>query len=186
MKLPLPKRIETLGSITQIAYVPKDFDAALRFWTERVGVGPFFCVEHVPVEETIYRGLPTRVDISLAVSQWGDVQIELIRQNDRAASIYRDWNSDTMHHIQVAVPDYAAAAKLCEERGFPLAMECRGAPGAPDFRVGFFDLGDCAPAGFLELAYFPDPGGWRAMVERIKCQVSSWDGQEPVRPFDKL
>lgn len=32
--------IKALGDIIQMAYLPEDFDAALRYWTETVGVGP--------------------------------------------------------------------------------------------------------------------------------------------------
>ena len=41
------QRIAQLGAVMQIAYVPADFDAALRFWIDIMGVGPFFVREHV-------------------------------------------------------------------------------------------------------------------------------------------
>jgi len=30
------------GAIRQIAFIVRDLDAALRYWTETLGVGPFF------------------------------------------------------------------------------------------------------------------------------------------------
>jgi len=39
--------IAKLGSIMQVAYVPADFESALKYWTETIGAGPFFSIEHV-------------------------------------------------------------------------------------------------------------------------------------------
>src|SRR5690606_23902147 len=39
--------ISRLGNVMQLAFVPRDFDAAVRFWTETMGVGPFFLNDHV-------------------------------------------------------------------------------------------------------------------------------------------
>jgi methylmalonyl-CoA/ethylmalonyl-CoA epimerase len=185
---PLSSRIAAIGPIVQLAYVPRDFDAAIRFWTQKLGVGPFYYLEHISaiLDQLTYRGAPVTVDYSQAVSQWGDVQIELINQHDQAPSIFRDWDSDSLHHIQVAVSDYDVAVEMCKEQGFELAMECRGAKGVPGLKVGYFELGPGSPAGFLELLYFPDPAANHTTIRRIEEQVRIWDGRDPLRRIDTL
>ena len=34
--------LTALGEVMQLAYVPADFDGALKFWIETMGAGPFF------------------------------------------------------------------------------------------------------------------------------------------------
>ncbi len=180
----LPGKLAAHGPIMQLAYVPRDFDATLDFWIRRMGVGPFFTWDHIEVDQLTYRGRPSKLDFSVALSYWGDIQIELIRQHDDAPSIYRDWNSDLLHHVQVAVPDYDAAMAACEAAGFPLAMEGRGLLGSPGLRFAYCDLGPGAPAGFVEFAHRPD--GAAGSLERLasmKDIVSGWDGSDPVRPL---
>jgi hypothetical protein len=106
---PLPPKLAALGPIMQIAYVPTDFDAAIDYWTQVLGVGPFFLWEHVAVDHLQYRGARSTPDFSVALSYWGDLQIELIRQDNDARSIYRDWNSNALHHVQIVAPDYDKA-----------------------------------------------------------------------------
>lgn len=36
-----------LGNVRQNGYVVRDMDAALRHWTEVLGVGPFYYIEQV-------------------------------------------------------------------------------------------------------------------------------------------
>ena len=39
--------IAALGEIMQLAFVPDDFDAAVKHWTQVMGVGPFFLMEGI-------------------------------------------------------------------------------------------------------------------------------------------
>ena len=44
------------GEVRKNGYVVRDIEAALRHWTERLGVGPFFYFERVPMENFRYHG----------------------------------------------------------------------------------------------------------------------------------
>jgi methylmalonyl-CoA/ethylmalonyl-CoA epimerase len=180
----LPRPLATLGPIMQLAFVPTDFNGAIDYWTKVMGVGPFFLWEHIDVDRLTYRGEEVKLDFSVALAQWGDVQIELIRQDNGAPSIYRDWNSDGLHHIQLAVEDYDEALATCERAGFGLAMDGKGLLGSPDLKFAYCDLGRFGPAGFIEFAYRP-PGGGAALerMARMKDAARDWDGRDPVRPL---
>ena len=180
--LAVPPKLAALGPIMQLAFVPTDFEAAIGYWTKVMGVGPFFLWEHIAVDELRCRGEVVSVDFSVALAQWGDIQIELIRQDDAGSSIYRDWNSDALHHIQLAVDDYDEALAACERAGFPLAMAGQGLVGSKDLRFAYCDLGRFGPAGFVEFAYRP-PGAAGALerISRMKEAARNWDGGDPVR-----
>ena len=182
--LAVPRKLAGLGPIMQLAFVPTDFPAAIDYWTREMGVGPFFLWEHIAVDELRYRADVVSLDFSVALAQWGDVQIELIRQDNAAPSIYRDWNSNALHHIQLAVDDYDAAVATCEAAGFGVAMEGRGLLGAKDLRFAYCDLGAYGPAGFVEFAYRP-PGASPALerMNRMKAAARDWDGSDPIRPL---
>jgi hypothetical protein len=180
--VPLPPKLARLGPMMQIAYVPTDFDAAITYWTRTLGVGPFFMWEHIQVDRLEYRGAPSTPDFSVALSYWGDMQIELIRQDNDAPSIYRDWNSNALHHVQIVAPDYDEAVAACEREGFAMAMEGKGLLGDPAFQFAYCDLGTYGPAGFIEFAR--RPVGDHALAERMKAMqdaVRAWDGTEAVR-----
>jgi len=72
--------ISRLGTIMQMAYVPEDMDGALRYWTETMGVGPFFKIANIQVDAARYKGEPASIDFSVYIAYWGDMQIELIEQ----------------------------------------------------------------------------------------------------------
>src|SRR6187455_139580 len=76
------------GPVMQLGFVVPDLDQAMEHWTGTVGVGPFFVLSHIQFAEVLYRGKPTDADISVAVAQWGEVQVELIQQFNESPSIY--------------------------------------------------------------------------------------------------
>ena len=54
--MPGPATLASLGDIMQLAYVPSDFDAALKHWTEVIGAGPFFLLPNMSLPGGRYRG----------------------------------------------------------------------------------------------------------------------------------
>ena len=79
------------GKVNQNGYVVRDIDAALKHWTEVMGVGPFYYVESVPIDYFSYKGVSQDLEISVALGNTGDLQIELIQQRNDAPSIYLDF-----------------------------------------------------------------------------------------------
>ena len=63
--------LTALGEIMQLAFVPADFDATLAFWTDTMGAGPFFAIDHVALEDLRYLGVPAQIDFSMVLGYWG-------------------------------------------------------------------------------------------------------------------
>ena len=40
---------QPLDTVRQVAYVVRDMEKALKYWTEYLKVGPFFMFEHCPL-----------------------------------------------------------------------------------------------------------------------------------------
>ena len=79
------------GPIMQNGFVVRDLEAAVHFWAETFGVGPFFAMRHIPFATCVYRGEPTDADLSVAIAYSGEHQIELVQQHNDAPSIYSEW-----------------------------------------------------------------------------------------------
>jgi methylmalonyl-CoA/ethylmalonyl-CoA epimerase len=172
--------IARLGTVMQMAYVPPDFDAALRHWTETMGVGPFFSLEHISLPNCRYEGQPSDIDFSIAIAYWGDMQVELVRQHNDAPSIYKRWRDegrDGLHHVCIVVDDMAHARKVCAAAGARVAQEGEVAGGG---EVIYVDAGG-GPGSLVELICLPQStlDGFAAMREA--CHA--WDGSDPLRPL---
>ncbi|GGB53411.1 VOC family protein [Blastomonas aquatica] len=178
-----PPSISAIGKPMQIAFVPDDFDAALIHWTQAMGVGPFFVMQNIVLEDGRFMGAPSDCKFTIALAQWGDVQIELIRQENDVPSIYRgDYRppSGAMHHVCVLTDDIAGARDAIEAGGGQVLVEGKvGANGAVIYA-------DCGPAGtrpnagaIIEVLQ-PASGseGFFAMVAEA---AKGWDGSDPVR-----
>jgi len=102
----------------QNAWVVDDLQAAMRRWTETCGVGPFFLLEHVAMQDVTYRGQPATIDCSIALAQAGRTQIELIEQHCDQPSVYRDLvprGQTRFHHVATFANDYDRELALVVE-----------------------------------------------------------------------
>ena len=63
---------QPLYTVRQLAYVVRDLDAALKYWTEVLKVGPFFRFDHCPLLDQKFYGKPSNTDVTLALGNSGD------------------------------------------------------------------------------------------------------------------
>lgn len=169
--------IAQLGDVMQLAFVPADFEAALDHWI-KVGAGPFFAMDHVKLEDVRYRGAPADIDFSMVIGYWGDLQVELIRQHNRAPSIYKAWRDEGregLHHVCILVDDMAAARSACRAAGAGVEQEGK-VPGGGE--VIYVDTGG-GPGTMVEILK-PSPGG-REFFAMMREAHRGWDGADPVR-----
>jgi methylmalonyl-CoA/ethylmalonyl-CoA epimerase len=169
--------IKALGDIIQMAYLPEDFDATLRYWTDTVGVGPFFLMENIRLSEMRYRGEPTDAVFSIAIGYWGDIQIELIRPENDAPSIYSgDYAvKDRLHHICIFVDSIADARRACAEAGAEILVEGKVGDSG---EVIYVDAGG-GPGHVIEL--LQPMTGSEGLFAMMRDAARDWDGSEPLR-----
>lgn len=170
--------VSRLGTVMQLAFVPGDIDAALRYWTGTMGVGPFFKLEHVQYESGKYRGEPADIDFTVYIAYWGDMQIELIEQHNDAPSIYSAWRRqgrEGLHHVCIKVEDMAKARAICAEVGATVMQELT-LPGGGE--AIYVDAGG-GPGSLIEMICFPPEAyGFFDTMREAACD---WDGTDPIR-----
>ena len=172
-----PNAITALGPVGQIAYLPADFDAAVTYWTEVMGVGPFYLLPNVALGDCRYRGQPSGAVFSIAIAYWGDVQIELIRAENDEPSIYTGEYAvrDRVHHICIFVDSIEDARRAAADAGAEVLVE--GTVGA-DGAVIYVDPGN-GPGHVIEL--LQNMTGAAEIFQMIKDAGKDWDGNEPLR-----
>ncbi|MCV7173428.1 VOC family protein [Mycobacterium manitobense] len=164
------------GPVRQFGYVVDDFDRALDGWLA-AGVGPWFVLRGLP-QAGLYRGEPCEVTLSIGMTNIGDMQIEVIQQEDDAPSVYSEFLASGRHGFhQLAwwVDDFDAALKAAADRGWPVVWS-----GGQDVGVRFaYVEPQAGPAAIYEITERSDAiVGLDAM---LRAATADWDGTDPVR-----
>jgi hypothetical protein len=162
----------------QVAYHVPDPVAAAERCARDYGWGPFFLLEHIPLQWSRYRGAAAEFDHSSAYGQAGEVMVELITQHNDGPSVLRDLyapDETGVHHVACFVDDLATALQTQRERGHAIALEARTGTGV-DFAM--VDL-SMTLGHMLEL-YEPGEDLRRFYAHVRKC-ADGWDGSRPVR-----
>lgn len=173
----IPGPLKKLGDVIQLAFFPSDFDAAIKYWIETIGVGPFFVINEVKLGDMKYKGTPSDATFTMAIGYWGDIQIELIKTDSTEPSLYYGDYAvrDRMHHVCVFVDDIEATRAACAEAGAEVIVEGKvGEDGA----VIYVDPGQ-GPGYVIE--YLQPMSGTEGLFQMMKDAARNWDGADPVR-----
>jgi hypothetical protein len=166
-----------LGSVSQIAYVVEDLDVALAYWVDVIKAGPFFLFEHATMENQRYRGAASNVDVTLAVGNSGDTQIELIYCENDAPSVYREFldaGRTGVHHVGLMPENYPAACETYRSLGYEAAFECSIA----GTNLVYFDTLETL-GHFTEL--WDRSASFVEFQRSVREAARDWDGSNPVR-----
>jgi catechol 2,3-dioxygenase-like lactoylglutathione lyase family enzyme len=167
------------GPVRQNGYVVRDIEKALHHWTSVLGVGPFFYFERAPITEFTYRGQSSPIDVSIALGNSGDLQIELIQQRNDAPSMYRDFlaaGREGLQHVAYWTNDFEADLARCLAAGFEVGQQ--GVAGGANGRFVYFDT-ETHPGTVVELS--DSSGAKGAFFKHIAELARDWDGSDPVR-----
>jgi hypothetical protein len=166
------------GPVRQNGYVVRDIEAALKHWTEVLGVGPFWYFERVPIQDFRYRGTPSPVEVSIALANSGELQIELIQQRNGAPSMYRDFlaaGSEGLQHVAYWTACFDRDLERALAAGFEIGQSgCIGDGG----RFVYFESAG-HPGTVVELS--ETSGAKGRFFERVREAAATWDGREPIR-----
>ena len=165
-----------IGKIVQLSYVTASFEAASAHWARAFGVGPFFVMDrpHRRLEQLIYRGAPCEAEFSVALSYWGDLQIEFILQHNDAPSPYLGAEDKGLHHIAALADDIDAAVAQGVAAGAEVILS--GTIGGRT-RFAYLDFG--RPSGVVEL--MPANPARQETEAYMQACVRDWNGRELLR-----
>lgn len=170
-------------AVIQIAYAVPDLRAAISWWIEDMGVGPWFVIDRIGREGTTYRGQPGSAEFAIAMAYSDKMMFELIQPLDDKPSMYkeaRERNGYGFHHVAKIRPNARQLAEACEAKGRSIVFHSP-TPGGGE--VFFIEGGEHAP-GYIELVEDNEPtrelfkAVWRASVD--------WKGDRPIRDFSEL
>jgi len=169
---------QPLYTVRQLAYVVKDIDAGLKYWTEIMKTGPFFLFEHCPLKNQVYRGSPSNADVTLALGNSGNLQIELIFQHNDEPSVYKEFldaERTGVHHFGLMPEDYKSTCQQYKALGHEAAFECT----VGNAELVYFDT--VATIGhYTEL--WDNHSVFKDLFIMVEDAAKNWDGKDPVRP----
>jgi hypothetical protein len=110
----------------QVAVVVPELEAAMKTYVEDYGIGPWHVYEFNPgnVSGMHEGGQPVERSWRLAIAMVGEVQWELIEPQDDD-SLYARFLAEHgpgVHHVGVAVPDYATTLAEMDARGHEVLL----------------------------------------------------------------
>jgi methylmalonyl-CoA/ethylmalonyl-CoA epimerase len=174
----VPKHTPRFGPIVQNAFVVRDLEIAVAHWSASVGVGPFYLLDHIQYGDVFFRGTPLTMDMSVAIAQWGDIQIELIQQHDTAASIYTEFlarHGEGLQHLGVMTQSLDEHL----ERLRPLGIKpVQWGATANGMRFAYIDT-DKQAGGMIEL--IESGPAVEAFFAKVRRAADDWDGSRPLR-----
>jgi hypothetical protein len=166
-----------LGPVRQVGYVVRDIEKAMQEWLS-IGVGPWFFTRKVPVENFQYMGRPADLDMTVALTHSGYIQVELIQQNNDAPSLYRDFletSGEGIQHVSHWVEDFDDKSRILMNLGYIIGHS--GNIG-PNGRFAYF-INEKLPGTILEIS---EVSGFKGeLFKEIANVCATWDGSNPIR-----
>jgi hypothetical protein len=165
------------GPIRQNAYIVKDLDVDIAQWV-RAGIGPWFVMRSLSQVGSHYRGMPTAPEVSIGLANSGELQLEVICQEDHSPSIYReflDGGNVGFHHVAFWTPTFDDAIADVEGAGWEVVHH-GNAGGVAMF--AYFDAGGFSST-VIEIMELNDATNW--MTKTVREAAADWDGSDPVR-----
>jgi len=165
-----------IARIDQMGFVVADIEAAAHHWSTVWGVGPFFVHDHVDNDRFTFRGNDTPVDLTLAFSYLGDVQIELILPHNDAPSVYTEFRkkmrSGLVHVAHFCDDLDAAAARFAN---LPVIQYSS----TPDGVETIYLETDAFGAPYLEFIKVKQVH--HDAMREMRELARRWDGADPLR-----
>jgi hypothetical protein len=166
------------GAVRQNGYVVRDLDHAIHRWLD-AGVGPWFTLRDAEQSATYFRGERSDPVLSIAWSNSGDLQIELIQAHGDRPSVYREFldaGHEGIHHVAFWAEDYDGVLARASKAGWTVVQS---GDGGGTTRFAYLDIG--VGGTIVEITELNDLTG--GMNERIRDAAANWDGTDPVRPL---
>jgi len=165
------------GPIMQNGYVVRDWRRAAEHWTQVLGAGPFFVMEHIAFTESLYRGRPSPIDVTVAIAYSGEHQIELVQQHNDAPSIYRDFlatSPEGLQHVGALVDDLDAiiAAQGWQDRVVQRAVTAAG------MRAAYVDT---VSHGGTMIELIEKNEAMLSAFGYMQRAAQEWTGERPIR-----
>ena len=167
------------GPVRQNGYVVRDIHAAMDHWINVMGVGPWFYIDRVKTDYFRHRGQDAAVEMSIALANAGDLQLELIQQRNDAPSMYKEFldaGHEGLQHVAFWSTSYQQLYDQSLARGLKVGHE--GQIGGEQGRFAYFDSA-AHPGSVIEISDISGNKG--RFFDHIRRIAADWDGADPIR-----
>ena len=171
-----------LGKVSQLAWVTRDIEASLAFFSEELGVGPWFVLPKAILPNVRHRGEPSDVELIVAFASSSGLEFEMMQQTNEAPSI---WTSlprgdvrEALHHNCIRTDDYEGSVRDAAQAGYAVVLDGRTSRGR------FAYVQRPGSDSYIELLEMSQSR--RAMYEFVRDAGQAWDGSDPVRTMPAL
>lgn len=171
------------GEVRQIGYVVRDIEAAMHFWSETLGIGPWFYAPKIVDDYFEYKGKPSPIERAVALANSGFMQMELVQQLNDAPSMYLDFlkaGHTGAQHFAYWTTTFDDDMKRLSAQGLKVGMGGQVGRGG---RYVYFET-EFHPGTVIELSEVSGPKG--RLFETIRKASENWDGSDPIREFPNL
>jgi len=162
----------------QMGMVVPDIDQAMQHWVDVCGIGPWFYADRLSLTTYRYEGRTyDPPDVSMALANSGDIQLELIQQRCAIPSMYLDFlatGSEGYHHWAAFPTNYEEVRDRASANGWVAVQEGESESGS---FVYFVEQSDRKTA--IELVAATPPR--QRVFEAVRAAAVDWDGSRPVR-----
>jgi 4-hydroxyphenylpyruvate dioxygenase-like putative hemolysin len=145
-----------------------------------LGIGPFFYFEDVKINGFEFRGRPSNPQLSIALANSGDLQLELIQQRNDAPSLYKEFldrHGEGLQHMSAWTETLEAEHQRILAAGFKVGQT--GVLGRN--RFVYYDTQADHPASVMEI--YDISNGVKDFFDQIRSAAATWDGSQPIRKF---
>jgi catechol 2,3-dioxygenase-like lactoylglutathione lyase family enzyme len=163
--------------VRQNAYLVNDLHQGIDRWL-RLGIGPWIVLRSFAQADSEYRGRATAPIVSIAFANSGELQIELIHQEDESPSIYKEFTDggrSGFHHIAFWSEDFDATMAAAANAGWPVVHHGTGGGIA---KFAYLDAGGFTST-VIEVMEYNETTKW--MTTMVREAAKDWDGRDPVR-----
>lgn len=171
------------GNPAQMGYVVRDIEASMDAWLAH-GVGPWFYFETVETDYFRHRGEDSPLQMSVALANSGDLQIELIQQRNDAPSLYREFldsGREGFQHVSFWTTDYDRLYDRAAGEGYTVGHE--GQIGGEQGRFAYLEKPATDLSGTLiEISDISGPKG--QFFTHVREVAADWDGSEAIRKLN--
>ncbi len=165
------------GPIRQNAYLVPDLRVAISQWLD-LGIGPWIVLPSFAQTDSEYRGRRTAPVVSIAFANSGDLQLELIQQEDESPSIYKEFTDAGrvgFHHVAFWSEDFDATIAAAQGAGWPVVHHGSGGGIA---KFAYLDAGGFTST-VIEVMELNQTTKW--MAKMVRDAAHDWDGSDPIR-----
>jgi len=131
-----------LAPFQQCAVVVADLDAAVRAWSQQLGIGPWtgYRLERPRLKQMRYHGEEVEFSLRHALAWQGELQFELVQPLE-GPSIFADHlaaHGEGLHHVGKYVRDHVRAVAEASAAGFVPLQSARGFGAEGDGAFAYF------------------------------------------------